>query len=234
MKLNTKLSTLIFLLLIAMLLIAQGAAAVSAMPIGAGSVPSVNDLTTTTKKTLVSIASEDGWILETSESSNLGGYYDYKDVTFFVGDNKDNRQARGFLSFNTSDVPSNATIVSAKIRIRQSGVLGTNPYLTHGAFYCDLRSGWFGGSSALAVGDFKASASLMAAGYFVMASDGWYNAVLPSKAFPYINKEGITQCRLRFNLDDNNDKGNDLLSIYSSNSATAGNRPVLILEYKTP
>jgi hypothetical protein len=60
---------------------------------------------------------------------------------------------------------------------------------------------------------------------------GWYTKNLGPANFGLINKSGITQFRLRFNLDDNNDLGADYLKFYSGNYATAVYRPQLIIRY---
>ena len=52
-------------------------------------------------------------------------------------------------------------------------------------------------------------------------------------AYDYINRAGITQLRLRFQLDDDNDAVADLIRFYSGN-AIAANRPVLVIEYSVP
>ena len=48
-----------------------------------------------------------------------------------------------------------------------------------------------------------------------------------------INKVGVTQFRLRFTLDDNDDMGNDYIKFFSGNSTDA-NRPALIITYYLP
>jgi hypothetical protein len=55
-------------------------------------------------------------------------------------------------------------------------------------------------------------------------------ALLNSSAFPHVNRTGMTQFRLRFALDDNNDLGTDVIKFYSGNGPSV-NRPVLIVDY---
>jgi len=63
----------------------------------------------------------------------------------------------------------------------------------------------------------------------------WALDLTPARAF--INKlatrGGVTQLRLRFKLDDNNNTVANYLSLYSGNAPTAS-RPKLILEYYVP
>ena len=65
------------------------------------------------------------------------------------------------------------------------------------------------------------------------AAGGWYVASLSPVAYPYINRTGITQLRLRFQTDDDNDAVADFIRFYSGN-AVAANRPVLVIEYYVP
>ena len=60
---------------------------------------------------------------------------------------------------------------------------------------------------------------------------GWYWTYLDSAAFPYINLYGITQFRLRFQLDDNNDRRIDYIRFYSGNTNNIADRPQLVIEY---
>ena len=65
-----------------------------------------------------------------------------------------------------------------------------------------------------------------------------YTVNLGSSAYPYINKlatnGGVTQLRLRFKLDDNNNAIANFISFYSGNFATTANRPTLIITYHLP
>ncbi len=57
---------------------------------------------------------------------------------------------------------------------------------------------------------------------------------MSSTYFGYVNKTGVTQLRLRFATDDNNNHIADYLAFYAGDSATAGYRPVLVAKYSLP
>ena len=87
--------------------------------------------------------------------------------------------------------------------------------------------------------DFQATANTPAAGigpFTSPAVGGWYTLNLTT-AKAYINKlatnSGLTQFRLRFKLDDNNNAIANFISFYSGD-AGAANRPQLIIEYYVP
>jgi hypothetical protein len=101
----------------------------------------------------------------------------------------------------------------------------------------DIRSRLFGGSGffglfSLQPGDFQAPASRDSVGIIVNNPvGGWYWSTLDGAAFPYINLTGMTQLRLRFQLDDNDDLGDDYFKFFSGNAEAQGDRPQLMVEY---
>jgi pectate lyase len=191
-----------------------------------------------TSVTFVSIAAEDGRILESSETSNQGGTVDASgssSSTLRVGDDSGNRQYKTFLSFDTSSIPDNATITSAVVRLRRGGSAGTNPFTTHGPCYVDIKSGsGFSNSVTLQAGDFQAAADAtqVATMSNPSANGDWSSGPLNATGRSLINKTGKTQLRIYFQLDDNNNGTNDYIGFHSGNDGTAGNRPVLEVTYQ--
>jgi len=181
-----------------------------------------------------SSATEDGWILEAAQASAAGGGMNPSQNVFRLGDNAQNKQYRSILSFDTSSLPDNAIIVNATIKIRAQGLIGTDPFSTHGVLYVDIRKGAFSGGNALQLSDFQAPASKSALATIPNSPlNGWYSKAWSSGIFPYINKAGVTQVRLRFKSATNNNGIADFIKFFSGNAA-AGLRPQLIIEYKIP
>ena len=175
----------------------------------------------------------DGWVLEISETADKGGTMNAA-TTIRIGDDKADRQYRGILSFDTSGLPDNAVISSAKLNFKKQAIGGANPFGTHGALYVDAVKGAFSGKSPLQPADFQALPTQPAA--FTVPNKlvgGRYTAPLSAKGLSAINKKGVTQFRLRFAKDDNDDGNADYLSIYSGN-APAASRPVLEVLYQVP
>ena len=184
--------------------------------------------------TVISGATGDGFILESGENTSVGATMNSTSGVFFVGDDAANRQYRGILHFNTSSLPDTAVITAVTLKLKLKGVAGTNPFTTHGGLVADIRQNFFGTSSALALNDFQAAASNMASATFGAAPvNGWYTAALGNAGIPYINRTGKTQFRLRFTLDDNNDKGADYIAFFSGDAVVA-NRPQLVIQYYVP
>jgi Leucine-rich repeat (LRR) protein/ABC-type glycerol-3-phosphate transport system substrate-binding protein len=184
--------------------------------------------------TFASNARNDGWILESSENSSKGGSLNSAATFFNLGDDAANKQYRGLLHFDTSSLPDNAVITSVTLKIKQQRLVGTNPFSTHGALLADVRKPFFGATAGLELGDFRAVPSKLAAAAFGAAPvSGWYNAVIGSANYPFINLNGPTQFRLRFTKDDDNDHVADFMQFYSG-SASAANRPQLVITYYAP
>jgi hypothetical protein len=184
--------------------------------------------------TAVPKAGQDGWVLESTETSNTGGTLNKNGSLLRIGDGTSNRQYRSILSFDTAPLPDNAVITAATLRLKYAGKTGALPFGTHGKMLVDIRKGAFGGNSALGLGDFNAKASKNSVLTFSQVpANQWFSKALAEGNLAYINKTGPTQFRLRFQLDDNNNLLADFIKIYSGN-AHAANRPQLIVEYFIP
>ncbi len=181
-----------------------------------------------------SAAANDGWVLESSETSNTGGTLNATTSTFNLGDDKANKQYRGILHFDTSALPDTAVITSVKLKIRKQGLVGTDPFITHGGLLVDIQKPYFGTTAGLVIGDFQAtSGQSVIATFDATPVSNWYGAIMNSAGYPYVNLSGTTQFRLRFTSDDNNDLDADYMKFYSGDASTA-NRPQLIIQYYIP
>jgi len=194
--------------------------------------------TPNTQVTFTSVAAQDGYVLESGETTNVGGTISSTSSTtsaLRVGDNNQDRQYKSVVSFDTSSIPDGATIVSATVRLLRGTSSGTNPFTTHGTCWADIQSGsGFSGSTTLQTGDFQATATaVQAASLTNAASNGtWSEGILNAAGLLAIDKTGTTQIRVYFNLDDNDDLGNDYIGYYSGDNGTAANRPQLVVTYQ--
>jgi hypothetical protein len=210
---------------------------------GVGEGPNSNEASATpvvppTVVTFTSVAAQDGWMLESTETSNAGGSIDSTANTtsaLRVGDDSSNRQYKSVVSFDTSSIPDGATILSVTLRLRRGTVSGTSPFTTHGTCWVDVQSGsGFSGSTTLQTGDFQAAATgVQSASLTNAANNGdWSTGSLNAAGLAAINKTGTTQLRVYFNLDDNNDGGTDYIGYYSGDNGTSANRPQLVVTYQ--
>lgn len=191
-----------------------------------------------TTATFTSVVAHDGWVLESSETSNVGGSNSATASTtsaLRAGDDSSRRQYKSILSFDTSTLPASAVIVSATLKLKRGTVAGTNPFTTHGECRVDIKGGsGFGGSTALANGDFEAAADATAVAVLSnAASNGdWSIGALSPTGLSHINKSGYTQFRVYFAADDNNNSTADYVGWYSGDHGTSANRPVLEIVYR--
>jgi hypothetical protein len=187
--------------------------------------------------TVQSTAAQDGWILESTETSNAGGKMDVSAQNINLGDDASRKQYRGMLSFSTgAALPDNAVITKVTLKIKKQAIKGGgNPVTTFQGIYADIKKGTFG-TSALALTDFNLAGSKTKGPFKPNSVSNWYSMDLTS-GNAYINKlatsSGLTQIRLRFKLDDNNNAVANYLSFYSGN-APAASKPQLIIEYYVP
>lgn len=183
-----------------------------------------------------STGSNDGWVLESSENSNKGGSRNSSANVIKLGDDSKNRQFRSILHFPTYYLPDNAVVTQVILMIKQQNVVGTDPFTTHQNISIDIRKGFFSnfniGFWSLQLTDFQAPADMLAVGLIQNNPvGGWYWAMLDRTAFPYINLTSSTQLRLGFQLDDNNDHGNDYINFFSGDYQEQKDRPHLLIEY---
>ncbi len=184
--------------------------------------------------TFRSDGANDGWILESSETSSAGGTLNATNTTFNIGDDAADKQYRGILSFDTSSLADNAVLTRVTLKIKLQNTVGTNPFTTHGNLSVDIRRGAFSNNNVLQTSDFQGAATKSNIGSLSSAPvSGWYLKSWTGSIFSYINKTGVTQFRLRFNTGDNDDRAADYLKFYSGNAGVTG-RPQLIITYYIP
>ena len=187
----------------------------------------------------LSDGTNDGWLRESSETSGKAGTLNSTAGTVRIGDDVANRQFRAILSFDTNSLPDDAIIASVSLKFKYAGKAGTLPFSTHGKLLADICDGAFQGDPVLQLGDFNAKCPVglyksQALIYSNVRVDNWYSKSLAPSNFQYINLGGVTQFRLRFQLDDNNDSGADQLLLYSGNAADQGIQPELEIKYYIP
>jgi hypothetical protein len=183
----------------------------------------------------VSAAAQDGYLLESAEASGIAGVLNSTTAIIYVGDDAKKRQFRSILSFDTTGLPDNAVIVSATLKLKKQAGAGVDPFSTLGALTIDIKSSNFGASPLLQLDDFAAAAGLSNAGVVGKTPvNGLYVANLVGPSFKQINKTGLTQLRLRFAKDNDNDAVADWLAFCSGDAPAATDRPVLAISYYVP
>jgi predicted outer membrane repeat protein len=197
----------------------------------------VNNVIETLTVTLRSTGTLDGWLLESGENTLKGGTMDVKATTLRLGDDVAKKQYRSILSFATgAALPDTAVITKVTLKVKRQGIVGGgNPVSLFKGFMVDIRKGTFG-ISVLQLTDWQTPASKSYGPFNTAVAGGWYTIDLTAgKA--YINPlgafSGLTQFRLGFKIDDNNDGVANYLSLYSGN-APAASQPLLILQYYVP
>lgn len=187
------------------------------------------------ERTFKSNGNQDGFVIESNETSGIGLIKNSTLPYIKVGDDEKKRQARSILSFDTSALPDTAVVTYAVIKVKLDRIVGqTTIFTAFGGLKADIRKPYFGTGLTLLSSDFKAVASRQFVGTFRSKPvAGWYSVRLRTTAFPYFNQTGFTQFRLRFAKDDDNDTVADYVRFYSGNSILA-NKPILVIRYYIP
>lgn len=193
------------------------------------------NLTITPIVTIKSAGTYDGWVLESASDSGVGGTVNSVKTTFMLGDNAAQCQYRAILSFNTINLPDDAIIQSAVIKIKQSGSpVGSNPFNAFGNLLVDIANGTFG-APELTNTDFEELPASAIVGIFNRTpANGWYTVTLASTGRDLINKAGLTQFRLRFTTENNSNTRADFMKFLSGNALAPADRPKLIIKYTLP
>jgi len=176
----------------------------------------------------------DGWILESGENSNVGGTLNSTSEYLRLGDSVAKKQYRGILSFNTAPLPNTAVITSLSLSLTVQGLHGTDPSNTWGGPIVGIRTPFFGTAASLQVSDFQAKSDHQAANGFSTVVGGLYTIVLNPGSYPFVNRTGTTQLRLRYALDDNNDQVADYIVFYTGEVSVPELRPHLNVGYHMP
>lgn len=187
--------------------------------------------TVTKTKIFMSVSSNDGWVLESSPTSGLGGSINSGSTTMYLGDDSSRKQYRDILHFKTSDLPDNAVITSVTLRFLRASP-GSGSTSTLGAILADMTKPSFG-TASLAASDFQATAGKPSIFNPFTIASGWYSAVLKDTGLPYIDPTKPIQIRLRFTKGDDGDGLADYLLFYTGN-AVAASRPQLVIVYYIP
>ncbi|GAB4543853.1 MAG: hypothetical protein Fur002_16520 [Anaerolineales bacterium] len=183
--------------------------------------------------TLRSTPMYDGYVLGNA-LTNAGGLFNSSLRGFYVGDNRYNQTYRGMLDFDTSSLPSTAVITTAYIQLKQMSSLGKNPLSAFGKLVVNLNTPAFGADRALASDDFGANPSFASiAGTFNAPVASWHTANLVSSARAAIDRDGVTQFRVRFTGGTNFNRRDEYILFASGNSPLA-DRPILYVEYYIP
>lgn len=201
-------------------------------------VPPSEPLPAPLEMTFTSVGNDDGYILESSQDSGIGGTRNSFSSTFRLGDDSNNRAYRPVLSYDTSALPVNASIVEATVGITRIGSptgaipIGV-PNSEFGGILVDLATPGFG-SSALEPTDWQTAATKEEVSKFAWPPylDGMeVYSRLENPDNDLVNLSGNTQFRIRYENDDDNDGTADYMTYASGSYPVVSARPTLTVKY---
>lgn len=177
----------------------------------------------------VSSSAQDGWVLSGSTNSALA-----TGAALLVGDSTGNERYKSVVSFDTSAIPGNATVLSAKLRIKLGAIAGS--LSGFGNFRADIVTGNFGAGAALGTDDYSGGATATAVIDTTRPATAgtWYEYALNPSGVAAVNKDGLTQLRLFLATVTDSDGAPDTLGFHSGDAAKPTDRPVLEITYSLP
>lgn len=187
---------------------------------------------------VTSIASEDGWVRESGEDTDVGGARN--NVTsgskgIRMGDNSGDRQYKGLLSFDLTPLPANVTLTGLSLQLTRSSTNGIEGNISaFGSPTIDLKSGVFNGDASLEYADFEAPPTVADVGTVIdgPTATATINSAGVSAVQTGIDQgENRVQLKLRFALDDNDNGVKDFLAYYPGDNGTPSRHPQLIIDY---
>jgi len=199
------------------------------------------------EEAFVSIPPLDGRIWEDGNGAGQG-FNDYHsdNRALRLGDYDTNQGYRVLLAFDTSSIPTDAMIISAKLQLTCGSKEGTSPFTGWGGdCEIDVASPYFGTQEGMENLDFQASADASAVA-IITTDPGPENPIISTEfnaaGMNAINKYGGTQLRVGFEVIRSVNGTSDFVGFYSAEEegpelpGEPDRRPQLIIRYtsRTP
>ncbi len=176
--------------------------------------------------------------------SGTGAGFDRDDSNYKalrLGDYNTNQSYRIILGFDTSSLPTDAEIISAKVRLTCGAKEGTSPFDGWGGTCAiDIASPYFGTSEDIENADWHNSADAYNIAQFTTDPEP-ENPIVSTEfnaaGLALINTYGPTQLRIRFTVARSVNNTGDFVGFYSAEQETyLDKRPQLIIRYtsRTP
>jgi hypothetical protein len=187
---------------------------------------------------LTSSASLDGFVAESSETSNSGGIARSDLVgggALRIGDFNGDRQVKLITSFDV-DVPDGSNITSATLKLRRGAKIRENPFPILGPCYVDVHESGFGGDVGLEASDFEAVATSEQVAMLSepLVNGDWSSAELNEAGLAALADGETVQFRAACTIDDDDDGLQDSIGYHSGDDPEPENHPQLILSLASP
>ncbi len=189
------------------------------------------------------VPDQTGHIWEDLAGNGKGGMPSPIGATMLFGDDVSNRASRLILSFDTSVIPEGAQIQSATLMVSRVSNQGDpkSPWITPWQWLpewgnkcrIDLKQGSFGPSIGLDAVDYQAKPDVLDAGSMIIVwRDGLTGySQLRAHALPLLNRDGLTQFRMRFTYPSNRNGVPEWMVLASGHYPDTAMRPKLVIEY---
>jgi hypothetical protein len=187
--------------------------------------------------TFTSIALQDGRVYDI-DGDGTGDGANSTDATteaLRLGDWSANESYRSIVSFDTSSMPPDATILSANLQLTCGKEQGISPFDWPATCNIDIASPSFG-AVALEDSDYQAVANANAVASFnqnPIVGQTITSTEFNAQGCSNINTDATTQLRIYFTTPTNSNGIKDYLGFYSGKATNPINHPKLIVRYTT-
>ncbi|NLJ29447.1 MAG: hypothetical protein GX433_15765, partial [Deltaproteobacteria bacterium] len=141
---------------------------------------------------------------------------------------------KSILSFDTSDIPENAVVTSAKLILTRMKASKTDPFETFRTCFVDVASGTFG-SAGLEKSDFQAEAAVRRAARLTRPKKNGFRSkgLFNEEGLRAINKGGLIQLRVHFLPATDKGSAHDFIQFHGDDASSA-EAPRLKVTYVVP
>jgi len=192
----------------------------------------------------VSIPPQDARLWDNGSGTGIGfDRDDSNNKALRLGDYDTDQGYRIVLSFDTSSIPTDARIISAKLQLTCGSKDGISPFDGWGGnCVIDIASPYFGGSEDIENEDWHNTADALAVAEFTTdpgPEDPIISTEFNAAGNSYINTYGSTQLRVQFTVPRLSNGLSDYLGFYSAEEegpdipGQPDRRPQLIVRYKS-
>ena len=152
-----------------------------------------------------------------------------------VGDDRQGRQYRAVLSFDTASLPEEAGVTSIKLRVKAAGIVGADPLNQRRKLLVDICTPPVDKPVRYQNMEFKRGLSCNdnVGTFSGTPSGGWYTIDLQSAAFRTLNLQGSTLLRLRIDGSGVPSGARAYIQFYTGEADSSSN-PMLLVRYDLP
>jgi len=162
---------------------------------------------------------------------------DDDEIALRIGDYSGQQSYKSIVSFDTSVLPDDCSIISVTLEVTKGDLYGTDPFTWGGSCVIDIANPYFGTGADLNSTDWEAVATADSVATFSSLPGpndvSMISTPFNTQGLDNININGLTQLKVHFTNLTNGDSKFDFIGLYSGDCLNYKYRPKLIVTYNT-